>query len=157
MGAQLKTNEKQYWQTYLDQLQPSADLEEPIVTAGYAGSPEISDRLLMLYLDGTKTAGSSLLEDFVATNDETPRVGNHWICLASGGEPRCILRTIRVETHNFRDVPEEIAVAEGEGDLSVEYWKRVHAERYAPHLQEWGLLKIGDATVVTEFFQVVFR
>ena len=52
-------------------------------------------------------------------------------------------------------MPERIAVAEGEGDLCLSHWRATHARRYADHLQEWGLLHIEDATVVTEFFHIV--
>ncbi len=152
----LKANEEQYWQTYLENLQPSESPETLFVTTGYAGGPEITDRLLRLYLEGTKTAGSSLLEDFLTANDPVPQVGNYWICLASDGEPGCILRTMRIETHKFKDIPDQVAIAEGEGDSSVAYWKRVHAELYAPHLKAWGLSQIDEATVITEFFRLSF-
>lgn len=153
----LTTDEHRYWQTYLDSLQPSETSEAPFVTAGCAGSPEMTDKLLELYLEGTKAAGSSLLEDFLAAGDPVPRVGDYWMCLASNGEPRCLLRTTRIAIHKFMDIPSDVAIAEGDGDLSVEYWKRVHTELYAPQLEKWGLSAIDEATVITEFFEIVFR
>jgi uncharacterized protein YhfF len=153
----LQPHEKLYWQRYIESLEPSDIPESPVVTAAQAGSPEETDNLLELYLSGAKTAGSSILEDFSAAGDPLPKVGNFWICLASDGRPRCILRTTRIETHNFRDVPETIAIAEGEGDLSIAHWKRVHTRSYAPHIGAWGLSEMAEATVITEFFQVVFR
>jgi len=86
-----------------------------------------------------------------------PQVCNYWIFLNSRNEPSCILKTEKIVTHKFKDVPVEIAIAEGEGDLSLEYWKRVHGQLYSPHLASWGIKGIEEATVITEFFSVVYR
>lgn len=153
----LKPNEQAYWEKYLQTLADEVKLSHALVTAGYAGNPQITDELLALYLQGKKSAGSSLMEDFQTAGDPLPEVGNYWIYLDSRGDPRCILRTDRVVTHKFKDVPPEIAMAEGEGDLSLEYWKRVHSELYKPFLRQWGIGNLDEATVVTEFFSIVYR
>lgn len=126
------------------------------VVAGHPGSTEIADQLIDLYLSGKKLAGSSLLEDYLTAGEPLPQAGDHWIALASNGDPRCILRTERVEIHAFLEVPERVAQAEGEGDLSLKYWRDVHTQHYAPYLREWGLADIEEAGVVTEFFSLVF-
>lgn len=153
----LKPAEREYWDLYVSGLPEGERPSAPFVTASYAGTPEITDGLLELYLAGKKTAGSSLVEDFLTAGDPLPAVGNYWIYLNSAGLPSCILRTERIETHNFQEVPARIAMAEGEGDLSLEYWRRVHEELYRPFFKTWGLERIEDATVVTEFFRIVFR
>lgn len=153
----LKPNEQAYWNKYLSSLLPEERPVNPVVTASFAGNAGITDGLLTLYLNGQKTAGSSLLEDFQAAGDPVPRVGNYWIYLDGKGEPRCILLTEKVVMHKFKDVPEEIALAEGEGDRSLAYWKRVHAELYLPYLKDWGIRDLDEATVITEFFKIVFQ
>ncbi|MGZ3771474.1 MAG: ASCH domain-containing protein [Bdellovibrio sp.] len=65
--------------------------------------------------------------------------------------------TVKIVTHKFNKVPEEIAIAIGEGDLSLEYWKKVHSELYTPHLEKWGVNSIDVATVITEFFKIVYK
>ena len=150
----LTPQQQRFWWDYLAD-HPEVGASGGAVVAGCPGSPEIADRLIGLYLAGVKTAGSGLVEDYAAAGDPLPQVGDHWIALGGDERPRLILRTDRVETHRFLDVPERIAVAEGEGDLSLAYWRRAHTRHYAPHLQEWGLRDIDDATVVTEFFTLV--
>lgn len=117
----------------------------------------MTDGLLSLYLRGIKTAGSSIAEDFVSAGDPLPQAGDYWIFLNGRDEPSCILRTERVVFNKFGEVPVEIARAEGEGDLSIEHWRRVHAEIYGPQLAGWGVPRIEEATVVTEFFEIVYR
>lgn len=153
----LNYNQQKYWENYLAGLKPSERPNNPVVTAGYAGTPEITDGLLALYLSGKKIAGSSIVEDFISANDPLPQIGNYWVFLGSDGAPRCILQTVKIVTHKFNEVPEEIAIAEGEGDCSLGYWKKVHSELYTPHLKEWGLKSIGEATVITEFFKIVYK
>jgi len=146
-----------YWKKYLNTLPENERPMHPRVEASPAGNKEITDELLKLYLDGKKYAGSSIVEDFLSAGDPLPQVGNYWIFLNSKDEPRCILRTERVVQNKFKDVPLDIVIAEGEGDLSLEYWKKVHKELYLPFLMSWGVREMDEATVITEFFKIVYR
>lgn len=157
MTTRLKPREQEYWHRYLRSVPTGLRPARPRVRAGTAGSHEITDDLIALYLNGRKTAGSSLVADFTSSGDPLPEVGDFWICLDSGGEPRCILRTIRTELRSFSDVPVSVALAEGEGDGSLAHWRRVHSEAYKPNLSKWGIRRIEDAAVITEFFTVVFQ
>jgi len=153
----LKPHEHAYWQLYLQTLPDEQRRMQMNVSAGYAGTLETTDTLLELYLAGKKVAGSSLLEDFLAAGDPLPKVGNRWIYLNGRNQPCCILKTEKIVTHKFKDVPAEIAIAEGEGDLSLSYWKRIHSELYAPFLRSWGVKNIDEATVITEFFSIAYQ
>lgn len=157
MNTQLKPRELKYWDRYLQSLSTELRPARPRVSAGPAGPYEITDDLIALYLSGRKNAGSGLVADYTTSRDPLPNVGDFWICLDSGGEPRCVLRTARIEIHNFSEVPASIAMAEGEGDGSLDYWRRVHTEVYEPNLSAWGIRRIEEAEVITEFFTIVFK
>ena len=151
----MNKNAQDYWNSYLKTL-----AHEPSnfhVEAGIAGNKEIADELLELYLSGKKTAGSGLVKAYKLAGDSLPKVGNHWIILDSGDEPRCIVKTNRVEQYQFDQVPEEVAIAEGEGDLSYEYWREAHIKFFTPFLDEWGISDLDKETLVTEFYEVVFK
>lgn len=149
--------EQRCWDAYLATLPPDDPAHTAPVSSGMPGDERIADRLVGLYLDGRKTAGSGLVADYENAGDALPQVGDHWIVLDASGAPRCIVRTETVEFHAFRDVPERIAVAEGEGDLSLDHWRRGHARFFAPFLAEWGVDDLDGALVVTEFFTLVHR
>jgi 5-formyltetrahydrofolate cyclo-ligase len=153
----LKPKEEAYWRRYLDSLPRERRPSDPFVEANYCGNREITDELLGLYLSGKKTAGSGLVKDYETAGDPLPREGNYWILLDGQDNPRCIVRTTRVEIHRYRDVPAEVAAAEGEGDRSLASWKRAHAAFFAPFLSGWGIADLEEAEVVTEFFEVVYR
>lgn len=147
--------ERAYWRTYLGALEEGAP--EPPVQASVAGDACIADSLLGLYLDGSKRAGSGLVRDYEHSNETLPEIGDHWIVLDASGAPRCILETVRVEVRRFDEVPERVAIAEGEGDLSLAYWREAHRKFFTPFLEDWGIANIDEAEVVTEFFRVVYR
>lgn len=155
--TKLTPTQLEYWQKYLSTLPADQHPVNPFVTASFAGTREITDELLHLYLIGKKYAGSSIVEDFLSAGDPLPQEGNYWIFLNSKEVPSCILRTEKTVTHKFYDVPVEIAIAEGEGDLSLDYWRKVHSELYLPYLQSWGVQMLENATVITEFFKIVYR
>lgn len=115
----LKPKEKLFWQQYLETLPKGKRPRAPDVSVDFCGNREITDELLVLYLLGKKTTGSGIVKDYESAGDPLPRVGGYWIILDSRDNSRCIVRTVRVVTNRFKDIPEEIAIAEGEGDLSV--------------------------------------
>ena len=100
-------------------------------------------------------AGSSLVKDFETAGDPLPEVGNYWIILDSREKPRCLVKTVRVVISLFREIPEEVARAEGEGDLTVADWQRGHRAFFTPSLTKWGIPDLDEAEVITEFFDVL--
>ena len=153
----LKPNEMKFWQGYLDSLPASARPILPYVEAAFPGNRKIADGLLDLYLTGEKTAGSSLVKDFEAAGDRLPAIGSYWIILDSKDTPACIVKTVNVACNLFKDIPELIAKAEGEGDCSVAYWKKAHGALFSPYLEKLGINDLQNAMILTEFFKVVYR
>ena len=155
MNDELNDEQLIFWHEYLDSIGASED--DFYVEASIAGNSEIADELLQLYLDGKKSAGSGLVKDYELAGDDLPKVGNHWVILDSEENPRCIVKTIAVEFHQFADVPEKVAIAEGEGDLSIAYWKQAHRKFFTPYLADLQIEDLEQAQVVTEFYQVVYK
>ncbi|MGH1467825.1 MAG: ASCH domain-containing protein [Bdellovibrionales bacterium] len=144
-----------FWKEYNASLESQVEGVE--VIEGPAGSYEITDELLALYMSGKKTAGSSLLIDYKISGDALPVPGKlYWIVFDSNKRPKVILKTIRVEEHIFKEVPESVAVAEGEGDLSLSYWQSAHRAFFKPFLKDWGVEDLEEETVVTEYFELVY-
>ncbi|MGM0422913.1 MAG: ASCH domain-containing protein [Pseudomonadota bacterium] len=151
----LKSKELDYWHAYVESLDTKP--EDPVVEAGIAGNKEIADQLLDLFLKGQKTAASSLVTDFELSGDPLPKIGKYWIILDSKNTPKCIVKTTKIEFHQFSQVPETIAIAEGEGDLSMDYWRKAHITFFTPFLKDWGITDLDTETVVTEFYEMVFK
>lgn len=99
------------------------------VVESFGDHPALADELLNEILHGTKRATSSLACEYDYYDERVPQPEDHCIICDGAGQPQAILRVISVERANFFEVDEEFAAAEGEGDLSLAYWRREH-EKY---------------------------
>ena len=82
-------------------------------------------------------------------------VGGHSIVTTFAGEPRVLLETTRVEILRFGDVGAEFAAVEGEGDGSLDYWRRVHIAYFTEECASIGRTFTEDMPVVCERYKVV--
>ena len=114
----------------------------------FGDSADMADELLALVLAGTKRATCSSLASCEA--DIMPTVGEVSVVLDGSGEPTCAIRTTEVEIMPFEQVSEEFARAEGEGDLSYEWWRAAH-EAYYRREGSWA----KGMKVVCERFELV--
>ncbi|ENZ7914705.1 ASCH domain-containing protein [Klebsiella aerogenes] len=97
----------------------------------FGDSPELADELVQLVLSGVKTATCCSKTSFQREYErgEAPRVGSYNIILDGTGQPMCVIQTVRLQVIRFCEMTSELASKEGEGDLSLEYWKEGH-KRY---------------------------
>ncbi|WP_440991512.1 ASCH domain-containing protein [Haloarchaeobius baliensis] len=134
-------------------------LEERPDLAGafsFGDTPALADTLADLVYVGKKTATAEAKWTFEAAGEPLPEPGDHWVVLDSGGEPRCVIRTERVEVVPFVDVTADHAAAEGEGDGSLASWRLSHVRYYRRTLPE-GRSFDREMPVVCERFRVVYR
>lgn len=94
----------------------------------YAFPGPLRDRLVSAIVSGDKTATASLVEDYRRGGEQLPRAGDLEVVLDSDGRPVCVTRNVRVQVERFADVSDDHAVAEGEGCVDAESWRRAHRE-----------------------------
>ena len=109
-----------------------------------------------LVLEGVKRATSPSLWSFRSRAEPLPEVGDLHVVTDWAGEARCVIQTTEVEVVPFDRVTAEHAAAEGEGDRSLEWWRRVHWEYYQRELAGTEFRPRGDMPVVCERFSLVF-
>lgn len=114
----------------------------------FGDSPELADELLALVLDGRKRATCSSLVSCQA--DVMPAVGDLSVILDGGGRPTCVIRTTEVRILAFDQVDEDFMRAEGEGDLSAQYWREGHQT----YFEREGVFA-PDMPLVCERFELV--
>jgi uncharacterized protein YhfF len=113
-------------------------------------SPEMADALLALVLEGKKTATASALREYEAEGQPLSRVGERFIVLDGRGRPACVAQTCEVAIKRFDEVDAAFAYDEGEGDRSLDSWRREH-ERF---FRKQGLFS-EDMLLVCERFRLV--
>ncbi len=95
------------------------------VSFKFGDSRDLCDRLTALVRAGAKTATCGALRDFDA-GEAMPTVGRRDTVLDRDGNPVQRVETTEVTIRRFRDVPEDFALAEGEG--SFDDWTRGHID-----------------------------
>ncbi|KHE01242.1 MULTISPECIES: ASCH domain-containing protein [Pantoea] len=91
----------------------------------FGDSPALANELATLVLTGKKIATCSSLQGWY-DDDVRPLPGGYNIILDGEKKPLCVVRTTGLFLTRFDRVTPEMAMMEGEGDLSLEYWQREH-------------------------------
>lgn len=119
----------------------------------FGGAP---DELARLVLQGEKMATSSAYDIYQVKNQPLPQAGEYSVILNSKREAVCIIRTTKVQILPFDKVDEQHARKEGEGDKSLNYWRKIHRDFFKTALQKIGLSFDESRKVVCEEFEVVY-
>lgn len=125
------------------------------VVDGYGDSPELSEALLELIRAGRKRAGTGLLAAMQADGDPIPLPGDVEIVLDHAGVPALLTRTTRVELLPFGRVGAAYAAVEGEGDGSLEYWRRGHWAFFGRECARIGITPTEEMIVVCCEFELL--
>ncbi len=112
-------------------------------------SPELASELANLIKKGIKTASCGSFASY-QQEESAPRIGSYNIILDGQNVPVCVIRLVSLQLVRFCDINEEFAHKEGEGDLSLEYWKKEHQRFFIRegHFSE-------DMELIAEEFEVV--
>lgn len=135
---------------------PSGADALPPPTWSFGVGADQADELLGLVLSGVKTRTSGALWDFEAEGEPLPEAGELSILLDGAGHPRALLLMTQVRIMRFADVDAEHAFGEGEGDRSLETWRREHEHFFtenAAHDRGFST----DLPVVLQSFEVLYQ
>ena len=147
-----------YWQKFLSTLPPDSPFRsKTYVAEGWGDSPALADELGELIIKGIKTATCSALWSWEAKGDPIPKDGYITFALDGRGEPICIVETYEITTRKFNEVDADFAREEGEGDLSLNYWREAHKNYFSRVLPKVGKEFSEDMPLVCERFRIIYR
>jgi len=147
---------------YLDDFLSSLPVEDShrIAKADsyyFCSDEESANHLASLVVQGEKQATASLLWSYEADSEPLPEVGQLSVITNWKGEPQCIVEVTEVEIKPYNEVSAEFAFIEGEGDKSLEYWRKVHWEFFSKECEEIGKQPTKEMLVILEQFTVVWK
>lgn len=116
-----------------------------------------ANALAKLVLEGRKRATAGLFWSYEDAGGEPPKPGALSVVTCWDGTPVCVIETLQVEVLPFKQVGAEFAAAEGEGDGSLEYWRRVHWAYLSRACARVGRRPSQVMPVACERFRVVYR
>lgn len=117
------------------------------------GTPgAMREELNKLVLLGRKKATAGTLKwDYEAQNEQIESIGEKLAVLDSNGIQIATIQATKVEIRRFSEVPDEFALAEGEGDLTGDDFRESHL-RYWSNI---GLTIDNETRIVLLYFDLV--
>jgi uncharacterized protein YhfF len=147
-----------YWQRFLSSLpQDSPYRTKAYVAEGWGDSPAMADELGALVVQGIKTATCSAFWEWEAERNPIPQAGLVSIALDGRGEPLCIVETVEVTVRQYNEVEADFAREEGEGDLTLNYWREAHKNYFSRVLKKIDKEFSEDMPLVCERFRVIYK
>ena len=143
-------NAQQLWDAYKEK---SGVIHDNYTAWAFGGDP---DELAELVLTGKKSATCSLKYIYDLTGEPIPALGEYSVILNSRQEAVCVIRTICLRLIPFCRVDAALAAKEGEGDLSLDYWQRVHRDFFEKELAPYGEQFDEGMELIFEEFERVY-
>jgi uncharacterized protein YhfF len=118
--------------------------------------PDLVEELAQLVVDGRKRATTSLVLEHTMLGETLPKPGDLSIVVGRDGAPAALIELTHVENVPFDKVDAEYAAVEGEGDATLETWRRDHIWYFSELCKRLGVDFDGDMLVVCQIFRMVW-
>jgi uncharacterized protein YhfF len=135
-------------------INPDAPVEAP-GSFHFCDNQVDADLCAGLVASGRKRATAPSVAELELAGEPMPRVGDYAIVTDWAGAAVAIIRTVSVETKRFGEIDEEFARSEGEGDLSLEWWRTAHQRYYESVLAGSQVTVDADLEIVCQRFTLV--
>ncbi len=157
MSQQSKTTVDEFWQSFLASLPAEArPATDEYQAWHFCDNESDANELAALTRSGIKQATCGLLWAYQAEGQVLPQSGDISIITDWRGQPQCIIETTEVQICAFNEVDQGFAAAEGEGDGSLESWRRVHWDAFARECAIIGRRPRDHMPVVCERFRLIY-
>mgnify|MGYP001106400008 CR=1 FL=1 len=145
------------WKEYLQQIgEDSNGTSLTYESWHFCDNQKDANELVQLVLEGAKRATASLHRTYKFENEEVPKEGSHVVITDWEGTAKCIIKNHKISILPFKDITEDHARIEGEGDLSLEYWREGHIRFFTMECEVMGIEFSQDMLVVFEEFHLVY-
>lgn len=144
------------WGDFLDAHLEFASEDAPRVVH-FCDNEKDADICANLVCKDVKRATSHSLLGIQNRKESMPKIGDFAVVTDWSGKAKCIIRTTSVRLVPYFAVNSDHARKEGEGDKSLEYWKKTHWDYYTRELSEFNRIPRESMIVVFEEFEKVFQ
>lgn len=149
MNEQAQKYWNEYWQ---GKTAPTNVTAEQWGWEGTAMADELAD----LILKGIKTASCASYDECLYYNEDLlSKIGSYTIVLNRKDEPVGIIKYTDMTIIPMNEVTEEIARAEGEGDLSYDYWYEGHKKFFTELIPQIGKEFSEAMPLAVERFELI--
>ena len=115
-----------------------------------------ADECAELVVQGIKQATAAALRTYEMNKEQLPKVGDLFIITDWEQLAKAIIRTTKVEEVPYNLISAEFAETEGEGDKSLDYWKRVHWDFFTREMSAYGEEPSENMIILCEYFETIW-
>lgn len=154
ISKQNQESVKKIWKDFLSK-NPNNKIKEIPESFYFCDNKEDADECAELVYKGIKQATAPSLWWYEKNNEPLPKIGDQYIVTDWEGNAKAVIETTKVEQVPYNEITAEFAATEGEGDKSLEFWKRVHKAYYKREMEAAGDQFSEDMIIVCEYFSTI--
>lgn len=132
----------------LNDLQKENLLRKKIVRWKFCSDNE---KLIKLVLNNEKKATTSLYSEYMKNGKKLPKIGEKSIIQHDNNNDACLIEIEKVIITEFKNITDDLASIEGEGDKTLEYYKNEHFKIFKKLDSNFN----DESKVVFEIFKVI--
>ncbi|MCL9805470.1 ASCH domain-containing protein [Flavobacterium amniphilum] len=144
-----------YWKEFQLKNPEYKNMNEP-QSFYFCDNKKEADECAELVMKKIKQATSPSAWWFEKNKEEIPKIGDIAIVTNWNKEPKAIIRTKKVEIVKFKNITPEYAFIEGEGNKTLEYWKKVHWAYYTNEMHKFSEKPNEEMKIVCEYFETIW-
>ena len=150
-----KQSVENLWSDFIQENPENKNKETPI-SFYFCDNKKDADECAELVVKGIKRATATSLWWFEKNNEILPKIGDQYIVTDWDGNAKAVIETIKIEQVPYNKITSEFAEIEGEGDKSLEYWKRVHKDYYTREMEPYNEQFDENMIIVCEQFKTIY-
>mgnify|MGYP003522197573 FL=1 len=144
-----------YWKEFQLKNPEYKNMNEP-QSFYFCDNKKEADECAELVMKKIKQATSPSVWWFEKNKEEIPKIGDIAIVTNWNKEPKAIIRTKKVEIVKFKNITPEYAFIEGEGNKTLEHWKKVHWGYYTNEMHKFNEKPNEEMKIVCEYFETIW-
>ena len=144
-----------FWLNFIKKY-PDNKIKEIPISFYFCDNEKDANECAELVVKGIKRATATSLWWFEKNNESLPKTGDQFIITNWGGTPKAVIETTKVDLVPYDKITAEFAAIEGEGDKSLQYWKKVHKDYYTREMEPFNESFHEKMIIVCEHFKVVY-
>lgn len=155
MTINRKNSKEEFWNKFLN-LNPDNLRKEIPESYYFCDNEKDANECADLVSKSIKKATATSLWWFEKNNEPLPQIGAQAIITDWHGKPRAIIETIRIDPTPYNEITPGFAETEGEGDKSLDYWKKVHKAYYKREMEPYGDNFEENMIIICEYFKTIY-
>ena len=146
---------EQFWAEFLD-ANPHIDPATPYQVWYFSNTSKSARELAGLVLEGKKTATASLKAVNEVEPEKAPIDDGYSVVTDFEGEPLCVVQTAEIRHIPFDEVDAQFAFDEGEGDRTLDEWRKTHRDYFSREAPQYGVGFDGSSIICCERFRLLY-